>query len=130
MKRLNNIHQENEVFAKRTIKVRHKPFSMAIAGVHLSGRSSPESESQSVSNSLIDISTLSTKLNNNSLLVENNPINEVNQIIFNSQINQNRERVQETSDEVSDEKEQLLPNNHKQALEADPVSLKVSIQCL
>lgn len=100
---------------------------MAIAGVHLSGRSSPDSESRSVYNN-VDLSTLTTKLNNNTLLIENNPIHEVNEIIFNSQIIQDKcERVHETIGEVSsDEKEQLLPKRDKQTPDADAVSLKVS----
>lgn len=101
---------------------------MALAGVHVSGRSSPDFENQSVSNSLIDISSLNTKLNNNSLLAEKNGLHEVNQIIFNSQIIQNKhERVQETIGEAScDDQEQLLPNGDGQTSKPEPVSVKVS----
>lgn len=93
---------------------------MALAGVHISGRSSPNSENQPPTANLIDIDSLNTKLNNNSLLVHTNPINEVNQIIFNSQITQKQwERVQE---DISNEEVQLLPNRVTETTADDPVS--------
>lgn len=78
MKRLNNIHKENEIFARITIKVPHRPFSEALAGVHQSGTSSPTEPRTS---KLIDIDSLESKLDDSK---EN--ISEVNQIIFNSNI--------------------------------------------
>lgn len=82
---------------------------MALADVHVSGKSSPNSENQPATVNLINIESLNTKLNNNILSVPNNPAQEVNQIIFNSHINQKPwEQVQE---EMScNEEVQLLPN--------------------
>lgn len=123
---MNNIHKDNEIFAKRIIKVPHKPFTMALAGVHVSGRNSPNSENQPPMANLIDIDSLNTKLNNNLLFVPNSPVNELNQIIFNSQINQKQwERVQEEG--ICDEEVQLLPNRVKEKPSDDPVSFTVLV---
>lgn len=82
---------------------------MALADVHISGKNSPNSESRQATANLINIESLNTKLNNNILIVPNDPAHEVNQIIFNSHINQKPwEQVQE---ELScDEEVQLLPS--------------------
>jgi hypothetical protein len=72
LKRLNNIHKENEIFAKRTIRVPHHPITLALAGVHVSGRSSPNDPTTSTQ---VDTSKLTTSLQET----------EVNQIIFQQQ---------------------------------------------
>lgn len=97
---------------------------MALAGVHISGRSSPDSENQPFTNNLIDIESLNTKLNNNTLSVHNDPMNEVNQIIFNSQINQKQwERLQDNLvEENCDEEVRLLPSGDRQTPQTDAVS--------
>lgn len=102
---------------------------MALAGVHVSGRSSPNSENQPPTANLIDIDSLNTKLNNNLLFVPTSPVNEVNQIIFNSQINQKQwEKVQEEG--ICDEEVQLLPNRVRETPSDDPVSFTVIFQML
>lgn len=99
---------------------------MALVGVHISGRSSPNFENQPLTSNLIDIDSLNTKLNNNTLSIPNSHMNEVNQIIFNSQINQKQcERVHDETFLGECEEVQLLPNKEKLIIAADPVSLKV-----
>lgn len=105
---------------------------MALAGVHVSGRSSPISEYQPLTiSNLVDVDSLNTKLNSNILSVLNNPMNEVNQIIFNSQLSQKQwGRVQQSFvEEDCDEEVQLLPSRDRQLPKADPVRLKVCFQC-
>jgi hypothetical protein len=98
LKRLNNIHKENEIFAKRTIRVPHHPITLALAGVHVSGRSSPNDPTTSTQ---VDTSKLTTSLQET----------EVNQIIFNSNIAQKSpgaERDEDSQDD-NDEEIHLLP---------------------
>jgi len=56
LKRLNNIHKENEIYARRTIKVPARPF--AIPRVHVSGNNSPKhganSENNNINNKVVD----------------------------------------------------------------------------
>lgn len=96
MKRLNNIHRENEIFAKRVVKVPARPFSMALASVHTSGSSSPSEKNDSLKKG-VDAETLKSKLNDKFLNIPNtsssscsnnssNGAIEVNQVIFNSNI--------------------------------------------
>ncbi|XP_063907999.1 lysM and putative peptidoglycan-binding domain-containing protein 3 [Zophobas morio] len=98
LKRLNNIHKENEIFAKRTIKVPHHPISQALAGVHVSGRSSPSFASTS---SQVDTDRLTSSLKET----------EVNQIIFNSNLSQKGAAVEEEEDDDDDEEVHLLPHS-------------------
>lgn len=97
---------------------------MAIAGVHTSGRSSPDTEKLPSTENLIDIEVLNTKFQKSGLAVLSDPMSEVNQIIFNSQMNQKEyERVQEVHiEEICDEEVQLLPTSNRQLRQADPVS--------
>lgn len=95
LKRLNNIHKENEIFAKRTIKVPHHPISLALAGVH-SGHNSPNECSTSTK---IDSEKLTNSLKET----------EVNQIIFNSNIAQKTEDNRVDFEDADDEEIQLLP---------------------
>ncbi|EFA06411.1 lysM and putative peptidoglycan-binding domain-containing protein 3 [Tribolium castaneum] len=96
LKRLNNIHKENEIFAKRTIKVPQYPIALALAGVHVSGRSSPNDPSAS---GQVDTDQLTTSLKET----------EVNQIIFNSSLAQKSHDVTEESGD--DEEVHLLPHS-------------------
>ncbi|CAH1966991.1 unnamed protein product [Acanthoscelides obtectus] len=61
LKRLNNIHKENEIFARTTIRVPHRPFAMALAGVHSSGTTSPIKDLPS-SSKIVDITSLNSRL--------------------------------------------------------------------
>ncbi|VEN48273.1 unnamed protein product [Callosobruchus maculatus] len=65
LKRLNSIHKENEIFARPTIRVPHRPFTMALAGVHSSGTTSPTVNMLS-SSKIVDITMLNNKLKDNS----------------------------------------------------------------
>lgn len=97
---------------------------MALASVHISGRSSPNISNESSVSNLIDIETVNSKLDNN-LNLPNGTKSEVNEIIFNSQIVQKHcERVTEAIEEVNscDEEVHLLPSRHKKASQTDPVS--------
>lgn len=80
MKRLNNIHKENEIFARRFIKVPDRPISAALAAVHVSGTTSPN-ENIGTLKKEVDIEALNKKLSVNDV---GEP--EVNSIIFNSNI--------------------------------------------
>lgn len=90
LKRLNNIHRENEIFAKKSIKVPARPFSVALASVHTSGTSSPKEEPDGTE---IDTNILNLKLSRELLnipksscsSVKNGAV-EVNDIIFNSSV--------------------------------------------
>lgn len=81
LKRLNNIHKENEIFARRYIKVPDRPFSAALAAVHISGTSSPNNENSDPLKKEVDIETLNKKLSFNQAVEP-----EVNNIIFNSNL--------------------------------------------
>ncbi|XP_048523710.1 lysM and putative peptidoglycan-binding domain-containing protein 3 isoform X2 [Dendroctonus ponderosae] len=103
LKRLNNIHKENEIFARRTIKVPHRPLSEALAGIHDSGKSSPTDLHEPSTSRLIDVDMLESKLEK-----EQDKSGELNQIIFNSNI---AHKDVERDDSVSNEYEdgRLLP---------------------
>lgn len=82
LKRLNNIHKDNEIYARRKLKVPHRPFSEALAVVH-----------QPSTSKLIDI---------------DDQVSEVNEIIFNSNIKATKEpeSVHQSAEDVC-----LLPQN-------------------
>ncbi|KAF5307612.1 hypothetical protein FQR65_LT06768 [Abscondita terminalis] len=88
LKRLNNIHRENEIFARKTVKVPVRPFSIALASVHTSGSNSPNETTDKG----IDVEALSIKLNEELLTNLNHKVNlsnnsaEVNDVIFNSNV--------------------------------------------
>lgn len=79
---MNNIHKENEIYAKRSIKVPSRPFSSALAGVHISGTSSPDTD---ILKKEIDLNSLNSKLEE-SLAPNHIDQTKVNAIIFNSHI--------------------------------------------
>ncbi|XP_050305340.1 lysM and putative peptidoglycan-binding domain-containing protein 3 isoform X2 [Anthonomus grandis grandis] len=83
LKRLNNIHKENEIFARRVVKVPHRPFLEALAPVHISGTCSPVNSNNPATAKLIDIDVLDSKLTEHQ---QEENLSEVNQIIFNSNI--------------------------------------------
>ncbi|XP_066139241.1 lysM and putative peptidoglycan-binding domain-containing protein 3 [Euwallacea fornicatus] len=118
LKRLNNIHKENEIFARRKIKVPHRPFSEALAVVHKSGTTSPNNnQSKEPSTSkLIDIDSLESRLGNFQ------EISEVNKIIFNSSI-MNKEPENNTIYEP-EENVNLLPQSRN--VQPDPIISKLS----
>ncbi|XP_057655099.1 lysM and putative peptidoglycan-binding domain-containing protein 3 [Diorhabda carinulata] len=121
LKRINNIHNENEIFAKIVIKVPHRPFTSALASVHVSGNSSPDLINVPSTSNLIDVDSVSLKLTESIATQKND---EVNEIIFNSQIAQKpTERLNpEETEEVDDsEKTHLLPQIANNVIETDPV---------
>ncbi|KAJ8925533.1 hypothetical protein NQ315_009372 [Exocentrus adspersus] len=130
LKRLNNMHNENEIFARRTIKVPLRPFTMALAGVHLSGTTSPTASNEPSTSNLIDIDSLNIKLYENvvNLNVPTETKNGVNEIIFNSQI------TQKPCDRLNDEMEEgeiceeinLLPQQSRRTPEADIIMSRVN----
>ncbi|KAJ8947806.1 hypothetical protein NQ314_008549 [Rhamnusium bicolor] len=120
LKRLNNIDKENEIFAKRLIKVPHRPFTMALAGIHISGASSPNASHESSISNLIDIDSVSSKLSDN-VSVPNGKKDEVNEIIFNSHIQKPCDRLSEESVEENYEEVHLLPQRERELPEAETV---------
>nr|CAI5868132.1 unnamed protein product [Callosobruchus analis] len=61
LKRLNNIHKENEIFARPTIRVPQRPFGISLAGVHSSGTTSP-TDGMPSNAKIVDITSLNNKL--------------------------------------------------------------------
>lgn len=103
LKRLNNIHKENEIFAKAVIKVPSHPISMALAGVHSSGSSSPNRQQSATVT--VDSQKVATSLQEA----------EVNEIIFNSNIvRQNTSSIIQSNSDFDDDDEtvNLLPGNN------------------
>ncbi|XP_044745396.1 lysM and putative peptidoglycan-binding domain-containing protein 3 isoform X2 [Coccinella septempunctata] len=106
IKRLNNIHKENEIYARNTIKVPVKPFSEALAPVHISGSTTPENKLIDIESPKINVIDLNLKIEEKSAT----PKPEVNEIIFNSQIAQKSTDANlDEVDVIDDEQVQLLP---------------------
>ncbi|CAH1966990.1 unnamed protein product [Acanthoscelides obtectus] len=123
LKRLNNIHKENEIFARTTIRVPHRPFAMALAGVHSSGTTSPIKDLPS-SSKIVDITSLNSRLKDSILIPQNGK--NVNEIIFNSNIVQKPscERLEEVGEELNEEACLLQPQ--REMLLAEPVVSKLN----
>lgn len=103
LKRLNNIHKDNEIYARRKLKVPHRPFCEALAVVH-------KNESKPSTSKLIDIDEP----------VGNDQVSEVNEIIFNSNIaTKEPENLTESAEDVS-----LLPQNT--TVQPDPIISKLN----
>lgn len=130
MKRLNNIHKENEIYARNTIKVPARPFTRILAGVHTSGKSSPDAsttDNKAAVTNVIDSTLLEDKLIN--LNASAAPANDdFNAVIFNSNINKTcdiQDQGVDVSDDVVEEEEvQLLPNQpiHDEVLPSPAVT--------
>lgn len=122
LKRLNNIHKENEIYAKRTIKVPARAFTMAL--VHISGNSSP-TEKNSPMKKEVDV-LLENKLSNKLLELTEVPPNQTdfNALIFNSNIaskacdNISEELIEEDEEEI-----RLLP---KETIIKEPEFSRIS----
>ncbi|KRT83445.1 hypothetical protein AMK59_4876, partial [Oryctes borbonicus] len=86
LKRLNHILNDNEIYAKGIVKVPDRPFTAILAGVHSSGRNSPNGQTALKKNDCLD--SLEHKLTSSLLLnIPNTSKNEsFNEIIFNSTI--------------------------------------------
>lgn len=115
MKRLNNIHKENEIYAKRTIKVPARLFSMAL--VHNSGNNSPTLDGK-IDNIDVNQKVLEEKLKSRivSSRKEQDVNNDVNALIFNSNItSKSCDIIEDVMNDVSDEEVQLMPNEIKLA---------------
>lgn len=118
LKRLNNIHKENEIYARRFIKVPDRPFSAALAGVHISGSSSPQENVDSIKEK-VDIEALNKKLSSNETREP-----EVNNIIFNSNLYAKPCDHQDVINDDVDEETNLL--TQQRTMPADPVVTKLS----
>lgn len=114
---MNNIHKENEIFARRFIRVPDRPFSAALAAVHASGTSSP-TENVDILKKEVDIEVLNKKLICNE---EREP--EVNNIIFNSNLYAKPCDNEIINDDI-DEETTLLRQHSVPT--ADPVVTKLS----
>ncbi|XP_072388585.1 lysM and putative peptidoglycan-binding domain-containing protein 3 [Diabrotica undecimpunctata] len=122
LKRINNIHKENEIFAKRVIKVPHRPFTSALASVHISGNSSPDLPAVPPVGMLIDIDSVNLKLTES---ISSASKDEVNEIIFNSQIAQKpNDRLSPDIENACDEEVSLLPQNT--VIETDSIMSRLS----
>lgn len=129
---MNNLLRDNEIFARRTIKVPLRAFSMV--AVHKSGDTSPD---VNLTKNSVDPNILKQKLSSVSTSVESNPSisnglidnnlidfgssnkeNNFNEIIFNTRIAEKEETDGEVEEAFSDEEVQLLPNVEV----AEPVS--------
>lgn len=109
MKRLNNIHKENEIYARRSIKVPSKPFCAALAGIHSNGNNSPE-KSEDTDN-IVTKEVLTKKLSSTLLNLPSTSIEtDFNKVIFNSNIiSKPCDNIDNTLDETHDEEVRLLP---------------------
>lgn len=120
LKRINNLHRDNEIFARRTIRVPFRAFLMA--GVHRSGDSSPNSIllKKSVNPSVLKekLASVSPERGNSaSLQVNDNVLPSssplqgcsVNDIVFNTQLSESNINAESEDEELSDEEVQLLP---------------------
>ncbi|XP_019870145.2 lysM and putative peptidoglycan-binding domain-containing protein 3 isoform X2 [Aethina tumida] len=128
LKRLNNIHKDNEIYAKTSIKVPYKPFSMALAGVHVSGKSSPNENTDPSVTNLISFDEFHIKLQENlEVIPKKESESDVNKIIFNT--NLKHAPVQVITDdfciEHSEEEINLLPQVEELPT-ADPVISKLN----
>ncbi|KAK9886593.1 hypothetical protein WA026_017519 [Henosepilachna vigintioctopunctata] len=112
IKRLNNIHKENEIYARNSIKVPHKPFSEALAPVHISGSTTPENKLIDIEIPTINAKDLSSKIEKSS----SSNSNEVNEIIFNSQIALKPINISEEQEIGDDEEVNLLPSKPDQTI--------------
>lgn len=121
LKRLNQIHKENEIFARRTIKVPYRPFSEALAAVHSSGTMSPSELNEPHTSKLIDIDSLETKLKS-----AQQKDTEVNEIIFNSSITQKQSDTVDESVLDSEEDVYLLPQSEQETQETDSIINRLS----
>ncbi|GLV39783.1 uncharacterized protein CBL_08151 [Carabus blaptoides fortunei] len=129
LKRLNNLLRDNEIFARRTIKVPFRPFLMV--AVHKSGDTSPD---VNLTKKSVDPNILKQKLSSVSTLVEStsnglldnnlidlgssNKESNFNEIIFNTRIADKEGSDDDVDEAFSDEEVQLLPNVEV----AEPVS--------
>lgn len=123
LKRLNNIHRENEIYAKRTIKVPNRPFSTALAGVHISGTSSPEENAALKKD--IDVNSINSKLNVTLLNIPSNSAGnetDFNNIIFNSSISAKICDNSDVAEDASDEEVTLLPTVAHEVVEEPEVT--------
>ncbi|KAL1513646.1 hypothetical protein ABEB36_003034 [Hypothenemus hampei] len=82
LKRLNNIHKENEIFARRKVKVPHRPFSEALVSIHVNETDSSIGLDGSSTSKLVDTNVIGFKLESTEIKQNN----EVNRIIFNSNV--------------------------------------------
>lgn len=121
LKRLNNIHKDNEIFAHRTIKVPSRLFSQPLAAIHTSGSNSPEKPTDSVS--IITKEVLTKKLSSTLLHIPNiSDSTDFNNVIFNSNIVSSKpcDIPNNIVNEIPDEEIRLLP--HEPAVQEHIVS--------
>lgn len=104
IKRLNNIHKENEIFARNVIKVPLKVLSEALAPIHTSGSTTPENKLLDIESPNIDPIDINLKIEQQSATHET----KVNEIIFNSQISQKPIDINLDEVDINDEEEQLI----------------------
>nr|CAI5868131.1 unnamed protein product [Callosobruchus analis] len=117
LKRLNNIHKENEIFARPTIRVPQRPFGISLAGVHSSGTTSP-TDGMPSNAKIVDITSLNNKLKDSILKPANGE--NVNEIIFNSSIIQKPpcERLDDVCEALTEEVCLLQPQREMLVAEA------------
>lgn len=113
---MNNLHRENEIFARRTIKVPYRAIAMA----HKSGDNSPEAklpkntmDANILKEKLSSVYSLPTSTSSTNGVVVGNLIDvgdDLNEIIFNTKISH---KVEENDEElICDEEVQLIPNSN------------------
>lgn len=99
MKRLNHIHNDNEIYAKGVIKVPDKPLSAILAGIHTSGRNSPQNGAH------LKKEQNETTINHTLLNLIPTPSEEIiNDVIFNTTI---ASKPTSLDNEVHDEDEEI-----------------------
>lgn len=103
---------------------------MALAGVHISGSSSPDRNNLPSTSKMIDVESLHSKLDDMSNM-KNGKKSEVNEIIFNSSIKQSpvEDRLGKEVDEnfeIDSDEIRLLPERRERAV-TDPVSTHKNI---
>lgn len=120
LKRLNNLHRENEIYARHSIKVPYRAFSMV--AIHRSGDSSPNavvSLKKTINPDILQEKLASVTTNNvpvtNGINNEQNKIN-VNDVVFNTKIAE--KPVTNEIEDISDEEVQLLPQTNENLIQS------------
>lgn len=103
---------DNEIYAKGVVKVPERPFSVILAGVHSSGRSSPNGKTPKKSNENLEL--LEDKLNSSILLSplpSTSKSENFNEVIFNSTLASKPNDIEHEDNEIQleDEEITLLP---------------------
>lgn len=130
LKRLNNIHKENEIFARKRIKVPSKLISLALAEVHSNENGSASNSNQFSKENIPPNSSIDSLVKFVSSPPKTEP--EVNEIIFNTKIKSKPSVDVALAEEepILAEEVCLIPQSDKQRTEIqDPFIRKLNFNC-